>query len=246
MVNPYLKQKKPSKEEIVIRHADMVKHVANRLAARLPPDFQRDDLIQAGMIGLLEAADKYDPSTGNKFKTYAEVRVRGAMLDELRKRDWIPRSVRDNAGKLEKAYTKLRAAKVDNPTDKQLANELGIKPKEMPEFLNKARPIPLLSVDSMGATDSDGDTMNVMETISDPDVKDPSETLLGEEAQELVAKSLQRLPEKEKLVLALYYNEELNLKEIGAVLDVSESRVSQMRTKAIAMLRSYMKEYVEA
>lgn len=247
MQNPYTKQTTDSKESMVLEHAAMVKHIANRLSARLPADFQVDDLIQVGMIGLLEAIEKYDPKRETKFKTYAEIRVRGAMLDDLRSKDWIPRSVRENSSKLEEAYTWLRAENKDHPTDKQLAGQLGIKIKELPEFLVKSRPIPLLSIENIRAWKKGGDEgMNILENLSDPGEDDPVEALLGNEAKEFLREAIDKLPEKEKLVLSLYYNEELNLKEIGAVLDVSESRISQLRTKAIAMLRSYMKAYLEA
>lgn len=231
---------------MVMEYAPMVKHIANRLAARLPANFQLDDLIQAGMIGLLEAIEKYDVKRGTKFKTYAEIRVKGAMLDDLRSKDWIPRSVRDNSNKLESAFTELRSENIDHPTDKQLAGQLGIKPKELPDFLNKSKPIPVLSLDSMGTFTGTGENMDVLETLSDPDDEDAVEKILGLEARELVIRAIKELPEKEQLVLSLYYNEELNLKEIGAVLDVTESRASQLRTKAIAMLRSLMKSYLES
>lgn len=246
MLNPYLKQKPVDREAMVLEYAPMVKHIANRLAARLPANFQLDDLVQAGMIGLLEAMERYDAGKGTKFKTYAEIRVKGAMLDDLRSKDWIPRSVRDNSSKLENAYTELRSESIDHPSDKQLAKQLGLKPKELPEFLNKSKPIPLLSLDSMGTFTGSDEKLDILETLSDPDAEDVVENLVGREAQELVIRAIEDLPEKEKLVLSLYYNEDLNLKEIGAVLDVSESRVSQLRTKAIAMLRSLMKGYLES
>lgn len=245
MQNPYQKQPEVNREEIVMEYAPMVKHIANRLSARLPAGFQIDDLVQAGMIGLLEAIERFDAKREVKFKTYAEFRVRGAMLDDLRAKDWIPRSVRENCTKLENAYTQLRANNIDHPSDKQLANQLDVKPKELPALLNKAKPIPLLSLENLGALGGSDEQMNVLETISNPEEKSPVENLIGEEAQDLVRDAIDKLPEKEKLVLSLYYNEDLNLKEIGAVLDISESRVSQIRTKAIAMLRSYMKSYIE-
>jgi RNA polymerase sigma factor for flagellar operon FliA len=167
------------------------------------------------------------------------------MLDELRARDWIPRSVRDNCSKLDSAFTALRAKNIDHPTDKQLASQLEMKPKELPAFLNKARPIPLLSLENMGVFSDSDDQLDILETMSDPDGKDPVENLLGQESQDILMETIDRLPEKEKLVLSLYYNEDLNLKEIGAVLDISESRVSQIRTKAIAMLRSYMTDFIQ-
>ena len=245
MQNPYAIKKPVDKEAMVIEYAPMVKHIANRLAARLPANFQLDDLIQAGMIGLLEAMEKYDETKGAKFKTYAEIRVRGAMLDDLRAKDWIPRSVRDRSSKLENAYTELRSENIDYPTDKQLAKKLGLKPKELSDFLDKSKPIPLLSLDSMGTFSGSDEKLDIFETLSDPDEEDVFEKLLGLEAQETVIKAIEGLPEKEKLVLSLYYNEELNLKEVGAILDITESRVSQLRTKAIAMLRSLMKDYLE-
>ncbi len=246
MQNPYTQQTQNKNEQIAIEYAPVVKHIALKLSARLPSGFELDDLIQAGMIGLLEAIERFDPKRGVKFKTFAEFRVRGAMLDELRARDWIPRSVRDNCGKLEEAFKALRANNIDYPTDKQLAKQLDIKPKEFPAFLDKAKPIPLLSLDSLGKLGNPDSNMNILETMSDPDQESPVETILGSEAKELVISALEKLPEKEKLVLSLYYVEDLNLKEIGEVMDVSESRVSQMRTKAIAMLRSYMKSYLES
>ncbi len=246
MQNPYSIKKPINREAMVIEYAPMVKHIANRLAARLPSNFQLDDLIQAGMIGLLEAMEKYDETLGAKFKTYAEIRVRGAMLDDLRAKDWIPRSVRDKSSKLESAYTELRSENIDHPTDKQLANKLGLKPKELPDFLDKAKPIPLLSLDNMGTFSGSDEKLDIFETLSDPEEENVFEKMLNQEAQETVVKAIESLPEKEKLILSLYYNEELNLKEIGAVLDITESRVSQLRTKAIAMLRSLMKGYLES
>ena len=225
-----------------MEYAPMVKHIANRLSARLPDGFLRDDLVQVGMIGLLEAAEKYDPSQGHLFKTYAEHRVKGAMLDDLRAKDWIPRSVRDNGNKLDKAYRSLRAKEVDHPSDNQLAEALEISPKELPDFIDKARPIPLLSLEGLISHDFDEDEMNILDTLASAEAQSPMEQLLGSEAVSLLAVAIEKLPEKERMVLALYYNEDMNLKEIGAVLNISESRVSQMRTKAIAQLRSLMGE----
>jgi len=245
MYNPYTKQAKPTKEAIVLEYAPMVKHIANRLSARLPVGVQRDDLIQSGMIGLLEASEKFDPTQGNQFKTFAEYRVRGAMLDDLRAKDWIPRSVRESATKLEKAYTALRAKEIDHPTDKQLSVALDMPAKELPKFLEKARPIPMLSLEGISPHTSDDDDLNILDSVSDPDQLDPVQNLIGGEAQEFLAEAITKLPEKEQMVLSLYYNEDLNLKEIGAVLDLTESRVSQLRTKAIGMLRSHLKELME-
>jgi len=246
MQNPYANQKPVDREAVVMEYAPMVKHIANRLAARLPASIQLDDLVQAGMIGLLEAMEKYDAQKGTKFKTYAEIRVKGAMLDDLRSKDWIPRSVRDNSDRLESAFSELRAENIDHPTDKQLAQQLGLKPRDLPEFLNKSKPIPLLSLENLGSFTASDERLDILETLSDPEVDDAVDRLMGAEAQELLVQALEELPEKERMVLSLYYNEELNLKEIGAVLDVTESRASQLRTRAIAMLRSLMREYIDS
>ena len=244
MQNPYQQQAQINREELILEYAPNVKHIANRLAARLPSDFQVDDLIQAGMIGLLEAIDKFDPQKGVKFKTYADIRVRGAMLDDLRSKDWIPRSVRDNSHKLEKAFSSLRSQNIDHPTDRQLALALDVNPKELPDFLDKARPIPLLSLEDIGCHRDDDESLDILETISNPEERDPVETLLGKESKEILLDVIDKLPENEQMVLSLYYNEDLNLKEIGEVLGLTESRVSQIRTKTIAKLRSYMKSYI--
>lgn len=240
MRNPYVEQTRKHREQIVLEFAPVIKKIANRLAARLPSNFDIDDLIQTGMIGLMEAADRYDPSRENQFKTFAEYRIRGAMLDELRVRDWIPRSVRENSTKLEKAYTKLRADGVDDPDDQSLAEELEIKVQELPGFLDKSRPIPMLSIEDLGHHTQNDEPMNLLDTFSDPDQDTPIDELLGNENKELLIEAIKRLPEREQMVLSLYYTEDLNLKEIAAVLDLTESRVSQIRTKSIAMLRSYL------
>ena len=244
MRNPYQQQAQIDREELILNYAPNVRHIANRLAARLPPDFQLDDLIQAGMIGLLEAIDKFDPQKGVKFKTYADIRVRGAMLDDLRTKDWIPRSVRDNCSKLERAFSNLRSQDIDHPTDRQLAEELELKPRELQSFLDKARPIPLLSLEDIGGYGNGEEPLDILETVGDPVGIDPVERLLGKESKELLVNAIDRLSENEQMVLSLYYNEDLNLKEIGEVLGLTESRVSQIRTKAIAKLRLYMKRHV--
>lgn len=242
MKNPYLQQAKKNKEAILLEHAGSVKFLAQRLAARLPAGFELDDLIQVGMIGLMDAIDKFDPTKAVKFKTYAEFRIKGAMLDELRSRDWIPRSVRENSSKLEKAFSKLRSNdNIDHPTDQELAGSLDIDVQDLNEFLDKARPIPLLSIENLGHVDQSDDQLDILETISKPEAKDPIAEALEKETQESLIKAIKKLPEKEQMVLSLYYNEDMNLKEIAAVFDITESRVSQIRTKAIGMLRSYMK-----
>ena len=239
MHNPYLAQTVKKKDDLILEFAPSVKRIANKLAARLPAVIEVDDLIQSGMIGLIEAAERFDPSKKNKFKTYAEIRVRGAMLDDLRSKDWIPRSVRENSTKLDTAYKKLRSQDVDYPTDKQLAKQLGMKLDEFGAFLTNSKPIPLFSLEQLGEQ-NDGEKMDLLETISKIDQKNPIDICLRQELKDLLLIAIEKLPEKEQLVLSLYYNEDFNLKEIAAVIDLTESRVSQLRTKAISILRSYI------
>lgn len=242
--NPYAQQARKSREDLVLEHAHVIKHIVNRMAARLPDGVDRDELYQAGSIGLLDAIDKFDASKDVQFRTYAEFRIKGAIIDELRSMDWIPRSVRSAASKLEQVYTTLTNRLAREPTDQEVASELEMPLKEYHEFLAKSRPIPLLSLENFGKTD-DEDSQDVHEILADPDAEDPFSTFSTGEMKDKLADAIQTLPEQEQLILSLYYMEEMNLKEIGEVLGVSESRISQIRTKIIVKLRVALKSTLE-
>lgn len=238
--NPYVQHAKQSREDLVLEHAYLIKRIVSRMAARLPAEVDTEELYQAGSLGLLDAIDKFDPSKEVQFKTYAEFRIKGAIIDELRAMDWIPRSVRSAATKLEQAHVVLGNKLGREPTAHETARELEMSLKEYHEFLAKARPIPLVSLDSYGKKDDD-DSQDILEAQEDPDMQDPFSVFSSEEMQEGLAEAIKTLPEQEQLILSLYYMEEMNLKEIGEILGISESRVSQIRTKVIVKLRVALK-----
>lgn len=219
-------------DDLIARCAPQVKRIAYHLLARLPASVQVDDLIQAGMLGLLEAARRYDPAQGTSFATFAEPRIRGAMLDEIRKGDWTPRSVHRKAREVATAIRAVETATGREAHDPDIAAQLGITLAEYHEALADLRGQKLLSLDEAGP-----DEENEARCVPAPN-GDPAETVNREHLLKLLASAIELLPEREKLVLSLYYDEELHLKEIGAVLGVSESRVSQLHSQALARLRA--------
>jgi len=239
MKNPYSQQaySGKSREEIVLEYAPLVKHIANRLAARLPEHMDRDDLVQAGMIGLLDAIEKYDPQREAQFRTYAEFRIKGAMLDDLRATDWIPRAVRENADRVANAQNELMARLGRPPDDGEIARELGLSLNDYHQLLFKSRAVPLLSLEDLVRPDEEGEQQNIFDVLEDPAGPDPLDALTLRDLMDRLTQAIGMLPEKEQLVLSLYYNDGLNLKEIGQVLGITESRVSQIRTQAIMRLR---------
>ena len=244
MNNPYaqLAFKGKSREELVLDYAPLVKQIANRLGARLPDNLQRDDLIQAGMIGLLDAIEKYDPAREAQFRTYAEFRIRGAMLDDLRATDWIPRSVRENADKITSAVKGLQSELGRQPEEKEIAERLGVSLDQYHDLLLKSRTAPLLAIEDLRHSTDGEESGNIFDILEDTSCNDPLEALGLQDLQERLANGIRNLPEREQMVLSLYYDEELNLKEIGAVLNITESRASQIRTQAILRLRNEIKD----
>ncbi|TSA49274.1 MAG: RNA polymerase sigma factor FliA [Nitrosomonadales bacterium] len=227
------------KQRPVTAYAQLVKRIAYQLAARLPTSVQVDDLIQAGMIGLLDAMGHYDETQGAQFETYATQRIRGAMLDELREIDWAPRSVRKNARDIEHAVSALEQRLSQPPNEQQIADKLGVTLDEYQQMLGDARGHQLLYYEDF--QDADGDSVEFNTADSRPG---PLEALQDEGLRATLIKGIGELPEREKLVMAMYYQEELNLKEIGAVLGVSESRVCQLHSQAIIRLRGKMTGWV--
>ncbi len=219
-------------DDLVHRHASLVKRIAYHLLARLPDSVQVDDLIQAGMLGLLEAARRYDPGQGASFTTFAERRIRGAMLDEIRKGDWVPRSLHRKAREVSGAIREVELETGREARPREVAERLGIGVGEYQDILGDLRGQKLLSIDMIGAEDEDG-----AEQLVSPDAQ-PAEVVQRQEALGRLVDAIDGLPERERLVLSLYYDENLNLKEIGAVLGVSESRVSQIHGQALLRLRA--------
>ncbi len=244
MQNPYSQQayQGKSKEEVVVEYAPLVRHIANRLAARLPDNLDREDLVQAGMIGLLDAIEKYDSGREVQFRTYAEFRIRGAMLDDLRASDWVPRSVRDNADRIGKAHTALAAQLGRAPEETELASKLEMNVDEYRELLLKSRAVNLLSIEDLGHQSDDGDPGYIFDILEDPFSTNPLEAFSLFDLKQRLVDAIEHLPDKEKLVLSLYYEEGLNLKEIGLVLGITESRISQIRTQSIIRLRTAIRD----
>jgi RNA polymerase sigma factor for flagellar operon FliA len=231
------REQTPYDPEIVVReYAPLVKRIAHHLASRLPPLVQVGDLVQVGMIGLLDAAANYNPGRGANFATYAGIRIRGAMIDEVRRNDWTPRSVRGKAKTVQEAIGKLEQKLGRETRESEVAEHLGVTLTEYQQMLGEIQGQTLFSFDS-----SDPEDQWATETWED-DSPDPEQTLDMNQQRSLLAGLINSLPEREKLVISLYYDEELNLKEIGEVLGVSESRVCQIQNQAIARLKSRLGE----
>lgn len=231
------------RDQLIMDYAPLIKYVAQRIAARLPSNIEIDDLVSAGVIGLMDAIDKYDPSRENKFKTYAEFRIRGAILDELRSQDWVPRSVRDKAKKIERMYSEMEQ-KLGRPvSDSELSSALGLELDDYYEMVAKVKAITMLSVDELSVPQQT-ERRSLLETLEGLGTKNPFFLLKDKNMRAVLVENIDKLPEKQKLVLSLYYYEELNLKEIGRILDVTESRVSQLHTQAVEKLRSKLKNFL--
>lgn len=226
--------------KVINEFAPLIKYIASRIAMRLPPHIDIHDLINAGVIGLIDAMEKFDASKNIKFKTYAEFRIRGAMLDELRSMDWVPRSIRQKARKIEDAYIKLEAILGRPATDEEVALKLEIDMDSFYRLLSETASVSLLSLDDLGEDNQDASKRNLLEYIMQDEKDWPTHKMGLSEVRDMVARAIQSLPEKERMVISLYYYDELTMKEIGHVLKFTESRVSQIHTKCILRLRSKM------
>lgn len=222
------------KQLLVERHAGLVKRIAHHLMARLPASVIVDDLIQAGMIGLLEAARNFDASKGASFETFAGIRIRGAMLDEIRRGDWAPRSVHKNSRLISEAIAAVERETGNDAKDVDVAAKLNVELDEYHQMLNDVNCGKIIGIDDLGVTE---DVIGRGDSKDDDEIYGDAE---NEAFQGALVEAIKTLPEREALVLSLYYDEELNLKEIGAVLDVSESRVSQIHSQAMHRLKSRM------
>ncbi len=230
------------RNKLVVHYSPLVKYVAGRLSAGLPNSIEQADLVSYGMFGLIDAINKFEPSRGNKFETYAMSRIRGSIIDELRSIDWVPRSLRAKARAVEKAYTKLEHELLRTPTDTEVADELGTTEEELQNVFTQISFFGLVALEetvSVGADRSESVTLG--DTIPDPGLG-PVGAFEVEETKQILAQTLNRLPEREKIVLTLYYYEGLTLGEIGGVLGITESRVCQIHTKAVIQLRSKLAE----
>ena len=233
-----------NREEVIIRYSPMIKYVANRIAMRLPPHIEVDDLISVGVLGLMDAITKYDSSRGAKFKTYAEFRVRGAILDELRSLDWVPRSIRQKASAVEKVVRSLESKLKRLPEDEEVAKEMDMSLDQFYRTLDETKSVPVFSLEDLGIAKESGEQQSLLDCIAGKADADPQTQIRLIELKEIIAKAIDTLPEKERLMVSLYYYEELTMKEIGAVLDITESRVSQIHSKAVLHLRTKLKAII--
>ena len=230
-----------ARDRLIVHYSPLVKYVAGRVAVGLPQSIEQSDLVSYGIFGLIDAIDKFDPDRKVKFETYAIARIKGAIIDELRSIDWVPRSVRAKARAVETAFAKLEANLSRAPTDAELAMEMGISDKELQDIFTQVSFVGLVALDEMLSGGDKGEGTTLGDTIADKG-DGPVEAFAVEEMKQILAGAINRLGDREKIVLTLYYYEGLTLAEIGQVLGVTESRVCQIHTKAILQLRSRLAE----
>jgi RNA polymerase sigma factor FliA len=231
-------QDKGLRDRLILTYAPLVKYVAGRLGSGLPAHVDEGDLVSYGLLGLISAIERYDPERDIKFETYAMARIKGAIIDELRALDWVPRSVRSRAREIERAIGELEARLGRAPTDEEIAQKIGISVDELEESLTDISRSSIAALDELWSATGEGDQVSLLDTIEDTSGPRPAEALDETELREALADAIARLPEREKLVVTLYYYEELTLREIGEVLGVTESRVSQLHTKAVLRLKA--------
>jgi RNA polymerase sigma factor for flagellar operon FliA len=231
------------RERLILHYAPLVKYVAGRVSVGLPSTIEQADLTSYGIFGLIDAIEKFDPERAIKFETYAISRIRGAIIDELRAIDWIPRSVRFKAREVERALAKLEGELRRPPSDAELAAELNVSLDDLQDILNKINLVSVVALDELLSVGSDkDDKLTLVDTLEDTRAADPVTSFENEEMRHILAQAVNHLPERERLVVTLYYYEGLTLAEIGNVLGVTESRVCQMHTKAVLQLRNRMAE----
>ncbi|AHC14605.1 RNA polymerase sigma factor WhiG [Salinispira pacifica] len=226
------------RDRMVKQYAPLVKYVAGKVAVGMPQNVEFDDLVGYGVFGLFDAIEKFDPDKHVKFKTYAVTRIRGAIFDELRAIDWVPRSVRQKSREIEDTIRRLEASLGRSASDAEIAKEMGMSDKEYEKTMLRVSGTSILSLNDVWYTGEDNDKVSIADSIESPDNFNPDNIVEKEEVKRVIIQSIQELPEKEKTVLVLYYYEDLTLKEIGKVLEVTESRISQLHTKAIMRLRA--------
>ena len=231
-----------AREKLILHYAPLVKYVASRVATGLPSSVDQSDLVSYGMFGLIDALEKFEPGRGNKFETYAIPRIKGAIIDELRAMDWVPRSIRFKARELEKAQADLEAMLKRQPTEQELAERLGMSRRELHDMVSQISFVSVLALDEVVSAGSDrGEQVSLIDTLADKGI-DPTWGLESQETRGLLAAAINSLSEREKIVVTLYYFEGLTLAEIGEILGVTESRVCQIHTKAVGGLRGQLSE----
>ena len=231
-----------AREHLIMHYAPLVKYVASRVATGLPASVEQADLVSYGMFGLIDALQKFEPGRGNKFETYAIPRIKGAIIDELRAMDWVPRSIRFKAREIEKAHSDLEAMLKRQPTEAEMAERLGISRSELHDVVSQISFVSVLALDELVSVGADrGEQVSLIDTLADRGI-DPTQGVESQETRGLLAAAINELSEREKIVVTLYYFEGLTLAEIGEILGVTESRVCQIHTKAVGGLRGQLSE----
>ena len=231
------------KEELIKSYLPLVKKVVHRLSGRLPKDVDIREMLNSGIIGLVDALEKYDPRHETNFSTYAQFRIRGAILDSFRSQDWLPRSLRFKSHKIEQAYHRIEQKLGRPATDEEVAEDIGVTVDELQKLLGEVGSIVMLSFEELGFGHGE-ERFQADEWLASKG-QDPLNRLMSGEKVSLIARALDRLPEKERLVISLYFYEELNLKEIGEILGVTESRASQIRSRALIRLKNYLRKSIQ-
>lgn len=238
---------KSAKDKLLVEYAGLVKYVAQRVAMNLPASVEFDDLVGAGIMGLVKAVEMFEPERGLKFETFATHKVRGAILDELRSLDWVPRSVRQKNKILQKAYSQLEHKLGRMPYDDEVAAHLNLSAAEFEEMLSDVAPATILSLEeALPDRGDENKSISLIDTIEDPQGTNPLKEMGYQEVKRILKETIAQLPEKEKLVVALYHYEELTLREIGEVLSLTESRVSQIHSKAMLKLKAKLLQKINA
>lgn len=235
-------------EQMVLQYAPLIRYIASRLALRLPSHISLDDLISSGLLGLMDAVQKFDPRRNISFKTYAEFRIKGAILDELRSLDWIPRSVRKKAHWIEKAYADLQKTLGRPAEAEEVSAALGLELEEFYQLLDETKAVSLVELEGVWKAVHSAPRVSdqyLPEILADEAALDPALAAHFAELQEILARAIDALPDKEKVLISLYYYEELTMKEVGLIMGYTESRISQLHTQAILRLRASLREYFQ-
>jgi len=235
-------QSHSEQDELILEHLPQIKYIAQRISTKLPSHVELNDLVSAGILGLLDAIEKFDPSRGVKFKTYAELRIKGSILDSLRNLDWAPRSLRKKSKDLERVYRDLEQRLGRPAMDKEVCEAMGISLEEFYELVDQIKGLNLGSFQELSGPDEDKNSEPLVKYVPDAPQMDPFFVFHKSEIQGILSSAIDTLPKKERLVVSLYYFDELTMKEIGKVLGVNESRVSQLHTKAMLRLRTKLRK----
>ncbi|MBW3588320.1 MAG: RNA polymerase sigma factor WhiG [Actinobacteria bacterium] len=236
-------QNSAARDKLIVHYSPLVKYVAGRVSTGLPANIEQADLVSYGIFGLIDAIDKFELGRGIKFETYAISRIKGAIIDELRAIDWVPRSVRFKAREIEKTLSRLEAKLHRTPTDDEIAAEMGVGIEDLRTIYSQVSFVSLVALDELMMTGGEkGDKLSLIDTLEDTSSDDPVALFESEEMKHILAQAINRLSEREKIVVTLYYYEGMTLNEIGQVLGVTESRICQMHTKAVMQLRTRIAE----